>query len=327
MLYSVFRFHAVLLALLTSSAIAFASDGTPSDVKGTTMQASNPLITGGLLGEGDATSQSTHLDSVTLSGKRTKAVIARSIAINDNQVGPESGASNPTPQSASYGLSITGNRPNWHRSALTGEMNGISVLLRQARSDTAALLTNVGVQHGFAATIESVTFAADLQGAPARGVNTQLGVANSRDNAFYGLVVQSAYGANLPGAGIRISSIPGTSWARPLEIVDASGSDVLYVNGADGRLLTNSVAPRTQYGGDLGGPGQEFGTSFNRLYKLTPINFASLPACNLTNAGYIARINDAKAAITTFNQVVSKGGGRNTAMISCSGTEWRALSS
>lgn len=67
-------------------------------------------------------------------------------------------------------------RPDWVKSTLTGEADGLSVFVRQARSDAAAFLANVGIRSGFAATLESYTFAANDVGAPSGGVRTQLGV-------------------------------------------------------------------------------------------------------------------------------------------------------
>ena len=290
----------------------------------------NPTLPGGLNFPNDSVSWASQVDNYTLTGTRTVAQIGRYINLTDGQVGPASGPMMPTPGSASYGLSITGYRPDWQTSGITGEMNGMSIVLRQASSDSAAMLSNIGIRDGFAATIESITSAMDVNAVATKAVRTQLGVANPRDNAYYGLLLSAEVGTNLT-AGLRIySSAPGATWANYVEVADVTGALVFHIRSSDGAAFTKTVAPQSQYGGNLGAPGLEYDTYYGKLMRLTPLPYVTLVSvrpCNASNIGTVARVSDASAAITTFNQIVSAGGGANTAMLTCDGANWRALSS
>lgn len=304
--------------------------GTVKTQGDTISEHGNPDMEGGLIGAEDTISLASQIDYYNLTGTRAKAAIGRAIVVTDNQVGPESGPFTPTPQSASYGLSIINSRPNWNTSNITGEINGASIFLRQANSDVAGILSNIGVRSGFAATLESYTFAADATGAPVKGVRTQLGVANPRDNVYYGLALGAENGANL-NAGLYVYSVnPSSSWQNYIQAVDPSGQNVLLVRGSDGAMFTKTVAPFTAFSGDLGTSGLEFNVAFLRGAKITPLSYANLQTfftCNAQNLGLIMRVNDAATAITTFNQIVNAGGGSASALVTCDGSNWRALSS
>lgn len=287
-----------------------------------------PTMNGGLLGANDGLSLSNQIDNYNLSGTRTKAQIGRSIQISDNQTGPPSSAGANTAGSASYGLAISGIRPNWNTSTITGEMDGISVFLRQARGDAAGMLSNIGIQSGFAATLESITFAADSAGVPIKAVRVQVGSANPRDGGYFGFTAIAETGTNL-SAGLYVAASAGASWARYIDIYDKFGGEAFYINGSDGSVVTKSIIPLTPFGGDIGLPAQRYNGFYGTVLSLIPIPFASLIASYpaASHAGYMARINDAASAITTFNQVVSAGGGVNGATVISNGTNYVAISS
>ena len=285
-----------------------------------TLPYTNPALNGGLFGLNDGISKTNTVEAHTLSGTRDKAWIGKTITVDDGCTAPASG-----PATASYGLSVYMQRPNWNTSSITGEMDGLNITLRQANGDSAGILSNILTRNGFGATIESYTGSADNTGATLKAVNVQIGVVNSRDGGEYGFVAQSVVGTGL-SAGFRAVSTSGTSWDNYYEAVNAAGQHVFFVDGPTEATFTKSVVPITQYGGNLGAPSLEYDVAYMRALKLVPRNFSSLPAAS-GNAGMVARITDAAAAITTFNQIVSAGGGSNTALVTSDGTNWRALSS
>lgn len=63
----------------------------------------------------------------------------------------------------------------------------------------------------------------------------------------------------------------------------------------------------------------------NLPLQLAVTTYAALPTCNSGNAGTLAYISDASAAITTWNQTVSAGGGANKAFIKCDGSAWKSF--
>lgn len=279
---------------------ALAINGLISTVYSYAVSFGNPTLPGGLIAPNDGISLTSQIDSYSLSGTRSKAQIGRTIQVTDDQIGPPSSAGVNTADSASYGLAITGYRPSWATSALTGEMDGISILLRQARGDTAGILSNIAVQSGYAATLESITLSADSSGAAINAVRTQIGVANPRDGEYFGYVAIAETGANLTAALHATSSI-GSSWDRYILCTTSAG-------GVDFSVKGNTVE-----------------TTF---LSLVPSTFAALTAAHpaASSAGIIARINDASAPITMFGQVVSSGGGSNTALVTSNGTNYVAIS-
>lgn len=281
----------------------------------------NPALPGGLFGTDDGMSLTNQVEVYSLTGTRTKAWIGRTIVVDDNSTAPAAG-----PDTASYGLSIYAQRPNWNTSSITGELDPINIVVRQANGDTAGILSNILTRNGFGATLESYTGTADATGAPTKAVNTQLGVSNSRDGTNYGLVVQSVLGTGL-NAGIRIASSSGSSWANYLEMIGSSGSTAAYIRGSDAAFIGGSVVPMVSLGANVGAPTNIYAGTYTRNLTLDMQVFASLPACNSSSNGTIAYISDASAAITAWGQVVTAGGGSNRAYVSCNGTNWRAFSS
>lgn len=234
---------------------------------------SNFALNGGLNFPNDGVSKAAQIDSYTLTGTRTLAQIGRSIELTDGQVGPESGPSTITSLSASYGLSITGYRPNWATSGITGEMDGISVVLRQASSDAATLLSNIGIRDGFAATLESITSSMDTSEQPINSVRTQLGVANPRDDFYMGLGLAAEKGLGL-NVGMRIYSYPGATWAKFIEVNDQTGANVFSIDGP---------TARTTFGGD---------TQQNTRHVVGPISAADL------GSNWIETLRPASTAIS-----------------------------
>ena len=67
------------------------------------------------------------------------------------------------------------------------------------------------------------------------------------------------------------------------------------------------------------------GTVTSGTHQLVPTKFARLPNCDTEHAGSIAFVDDAQAAIKSWNQPVSAGGGSNKAFVKCNGTGWNAF--
>jgi hypothetical protein len=195
------------------------------------------LNVGGLLGETDDISFTSRKDVLNLSGTRTKAKIAYSIVINDNQMGPQSSGSNPTPASASYGMSVVGIRPGWNLGAITGEMNGRSTFLRQGASDVAGDLYNIAVRNGFGAMHEGLVFGSDNSGGLVRAVRVQTGVVNNRDGGEFGYLTNAEKGSNLTAAFFA-QSTPGTgaSWQHLFKGNNPDAVTVFSVTGITGKI-------------------------------------------------------------------------------------------
>ena len=225
-------------------------------------------------------------------------MVVQTLELLDGQKGPQSTALLGTPQSASYGLSVVGMRPKWNVSDLTGEMNGISVLLRQANGDTAGYLSNIGVRSGFAATLESYTFSSDAKGAPLSGVRTQLGVVNSRDGGAYGLVVSGTEGAGLTSA-LLLRNSGSATWKSFIEVANASNTVTFRVDG-EGRAFAA-------------------GATLTKPLQLPGYKVAQLPLCNRDALGSMAHAVDLK--IVSYN-AAPVGGGSLNAPVYCNGTSW-----
>lgn len=187
----------------------------------------------------------------TLSGSRTTPMIGHDIDIDDGQSGPPSRAGANTANSASYGLSIVGMRPSWNTSAITGEMDGLSVFLRQARGDTAALLANIGVRSGYAASLESHTYSMDRTGGIIKGVNVQIGVVNPRDGGEYGFVANGVKGAGLTSA-FRAQATGPASWTDFFTGLNSSGEVLARITGTGSivgsAFVASGVAPTNNAG-------------------------------------------------------------------------------
>jgi len=68
------------------------------------------------------------------------------------------------------------------------------------------------------------------------------------------------------------------------------------------------------------------GTTSSTILRLAATTFSALPVCDGAHAGTVAHITDASAAITTWHQNVTAGGGSNRAFVTCNGTGWFAFS-
>jgi hypothetical protein len=274
----------------------------------------------------DGTGATTPLrDCIVFSGNRKAAQIGRTIEITDAAQGPTSGPGISTAASGSYALSLVNIRPDWQKSTLTGEADGMSIFVRQAKGDTAALLANVGIRDGFAATLESHTFAANNQGQPVRGVRTQLGVVNPRDGGEYGLVLQASEGSAL-SAGLRIASLNKANWKNYLELIDQDGNAALYVRADNGAMVGKDIAPTSDLKSRIGSPQSRYSDVYSRLVHLAPTNFADLPLCgNGEGAGSIAFVQDLRDKISAWGQRVKSGGGPYKSHVKCDGERWMSF--
>jgi len=290
----------------------------------------NPVASarsGGLVGMAPDGTGATTLgrDCVILNGSRQAAQIGRTIEISDGASGPASGPGISTADSSSYALSLVNVRPSWATSPIIGEADGLSIFVRQAKGDTAALLANVGVRSGFAATLESYTFAADEHGRPLRGVRTQLGVVNPRDGGEFGLLLQAADGSQL-SAGVRIMSLGTASWKNYLEAVSPTGESVAYIRGSDGAIIGGDMAPTTDLRKNIGTPDRRYATTYTQVLQLAETSVGTLPNCGQgAGGGAVAFVSDARKAVTAWGQIVSAGGGRYKTFVKCDGTVWRAF--
>lgn len=282
---------------------------------------------GGLTGvapDGTGTTAQTRV-CVSLAGVRKAAQVGRTIEISDGATGPLSGPGISTAASASYALSLVNVRPNWAASQTTGEADGLNIFVRQANSDTAALLANVGVRSGFATTLESYTFAADSRGRPLRAVRTQLGVVNARDGGEYGLVLQAADGHQLT-AGLRIASIGDANWRNYLEAVSPTGEQVAYIRGSDGAIVGGDLVPTADLRKNIGTPERRYAISYTRVLQLAASPFADLPKCGQgAGGGALAFVSDARKPVRSWGQIVSAGGGSYKTFVKCDGANWMAF--
>ena len=264
-------------------------------------------------------------ECTVLTGTRKAAQVGRTIEISDSAKGPASGPGISTADSASYALSLVNVRPSWAASELTGEADGLSVFVRQAKGDAAAFLANVGVRSGFAATLESYTFAADSQGRPTRAVRTQLGVINPRDGGEYGLVLQAADGNQL-AAGLRIASLGTATWKNYLEVVSTTGESVVYIRGSDGAIVGGDLAPTADLRKNIGTPERRYATTYTQVLQLAEAAFTDLPKCGQgVGGGALALVSDAQKPVKTWGQIVSAGGGRYKTFVKCDGANWMAF--
>lgn len=280
----------------------------------------NPTLAAGLAGispDGLST-LANQRELYTLSGSRTTPQVGRTIEINDGQTGPASSLVTATPQSASYGLSVVGMRPVWNTSGITGEMDGINVFLRQASSDTAAILTNVGVRSGFAAFAECFTFSADSAGAVVKSVNLQMGVVNPRDGGEYGYNAQAVNGTNLTAA-FRANNYSTATWADFFQAVDASGSVLARIRGSDGAYIGGSLTPRVDLGAQIGTAALNYANVFTLRETLKPATLATLGTA-AANEGALAYCNDVSGAPAVGAAVT--GGGAGKRLVFADGTNW-----
>lgn len=274
----------------------------------------------------DGTGTTAHeRDCVILSGNRLAAQIARAIEVSDGASGPPSAPGIATAASASYALSLVNVRPEWATSGLVGEADGLSVFVRQATGDTAAFLANVGVRSGFAATVESLTFAADPGGLPVRAVRTQLGVVNSRDGGEYGLVLQAAEGKEL-SAGLRIASVNDANWTNFIEAVSPAGETLALIRGRDGAIMAGDILPTSDRQRSVGSAEARYSAMHTEIVQLAGTPFAALPRCgDGEGGGMLARVSDARQPAMAWGQPVDRGGGTYQVFVKCDGERWAAF--
>ncbi|AIT82834.1 hypothetical protein [Novosphingobium pentaromativorans] len=262
---------------------------------------------------------------VVLSGTRRAAQIAHTIEVSDRANGPSSGPGISTADSASYALSLVNVRPDWPTSTIAGETDGLSVFVRQAKGDAAAILSNVGVRAGFAATLESYTFAADATGQPKRAVRTQLGVVNPRDGGEFGLILQAADGDRL-SAGLRIASLGNATWNNYLEAIDSKGKAVAVIRGNDGAIVAGDLLPTEDLRSTLGSARARYTVTYTQVLQLAEAPFADLPKCGGgVGGGTLAYMSDAEKAPTAWGQQIKAGGGKLRVFVKCDGTSWTAM--
>jgi len=305
---------------MTGRAILTVPNVNMTRIPPVTLYYTDPSIDGGLIGENDTISKSAKKDILTLSGTRTKAQIAHTIQLLDDQTGPESGPSTFTPQSASYGLSVFGYRPDWNVVGRTGEMDGINILLRQSNSDAAAILSNVGARSGFACFSESYTFSADVSGAVIKAINTSIGVVNSRDGGEYGFNVQSNAGTGLTAA-FRAAHNPGSSFTDWFQGVDESGTVLARIRAADGAYIGGSLTPRVDGGAQIGAATLRYANVYAIGYSQSVLTFADL-ASRIPPAGMTARYVISDCNTATFGNAAA-GGGTNVVPVWWSVSDWR----
>jgi hypothetical protein len=258
----------------------------------------NPTVDGGLVGavpDGNST-KTYQYRQYNLTGSRTKAKVGECIVVLDDQNGPTSGASTPTPDSASYVLSLVNVRPNWSTTSKTGETDALNLFVRQgAGGDAAGILSNVGAVSGFACTGESFTFDANSSGTPVKAVNLQWGVVNGRDGGEYGLVAQATIGSNLTAAVLALESGSAT-WEAALKAVRADGSVSAYVRMQDGAFVGGSLVPRVNRGAQIGASSLFYENAYSRAYTLDDTSFAGLPSA-ASSAGQIRYISNGSAIV------------------------------
>ncbi|MBB3256852.1 hypothetical protein F4827_001697 [Paraburkholderia bannensis] len=106
-----------------------------------------------------------------------------------------------------------------------------------------------------------------------------------------------------PALGVH-NTTTGTTWY----LISNGSGNLQFYNGAASPL---SVAAAS--------------VSANVPLQLSPTTFSALPTCASGTRGMHAFITDASAAITTWHQQVTAGGGSNTAYIACNGSGWYAF--
>lgn len=142
------------------------------------------------------------------SGTHTTPYFANSIEVDEEGSGAASG-----PERAAYGLGIRNFKKNWQTRARPGEIDGLSLVLRQGEGDVAAILTNVGVRNGFGAAMEGITSSMNPQAVPQKAVRIQAGVVNDRSGGEFGYVASAEVGTNRVGIQVQESPAPlSGSW-------------------------------------------------------------------------------------------------------------------
>lgn len=138
-------------------------------------------------------------------------------------------------QYADYALALHIQKEHWSETSGTpaaGEIDGLTIQYRQGGprvgsgdplegiSSGAAILCNVQATQGSGASqiLESVNTVVDVPGLTInRNIGCQIGMINTRDDDYYGLVLISNVGTQ--DAAIKVDSVSGSSWGRILESV------------------------------------------------------------------------------------------------------------
>lgn len=281
----------------------------------------NPLLDGGLIGpvpDGNG-SKTYRYHEFSLSGTRTSAVIGQCLVLKDAQAGPTSAAGISTANSASYVQSLVNIANNWNTSGLAGERDGQNIFIRQASSDAAGILCNVGVRSGFAVFAETYTFMADAAGTPTKAVNTQIGVINSRDGGEYGVIAHAAIGANLVAGFLALESGSAT-WADWFKAVRADGTVMANIRGSDGAFVGGSLVPRIDRGAQIGTGALAYANVYTSAVTYIDSGFAGLPAA-ASALGQLRFIANGSGAVGT----AITAAGSTPMLVWSDGTNWMRI--
>ena len=138
------------------------------------------------------------------------------------------------PLTAQTGLTVNISKDNWWTAGLTGEIDGLNVMLRQngPGSDASGILINVQNQgRGFLSATEfSSTIVDPVSNTLTRGIDVQEGVLNKKTGDYIGAVYTADFGALSTGVLIQNSS-PTASWQYALQY-QKNGSTRFSVDGA-----------------------------------------------------------------------------------------------
>ena len=138
------------------------------------------------------------------------------------------------PQTAQTGLTVNISKDNWWTGGLTGEVDGLNVMLRQngPHSDASGILINVQNQgNGFLSATEFASTIVDpVSNTLTRGIDVQEGVLDRKTGDYIGAVYTADYGALSTGVLIQNSS-PSASWGYALQY-QKNGSIRFSVDGA-----------------------------------------------------------------------------------------------
>lgn len=146
------------------------------------------------------------------------------------------------PQTAQTGLTVDISKDNWWTGGMTGEIDGLNVMLRQngPGSDASGILINVQNQgHGFLSATEfSSTIVDPVSNTLTHGIDVQEGVLDKKTGDYIGAVYTADVGALSTGVLIQNSS-PSASWQYALKY-QKNGSIKFSVDGAGNVVGANA---------------------------------------------------------------------------------------
>lgn len=134
-------------------------------------------------------------------------------------------------QCADYVMGLTVEKQNWSSAATAepGEIDGLTIFLRNGGPNTgdnpsisggAAILANVGQidQSGATQVLEAVSNVFDRAdpNTTIRQINVQVGMCNTRDSDYYGLILNSNIGSQ--DSALRVTCTTANPWNRCLEL-------------------------------------------------------------------------------------------------------------